>query len=192
MNNILDKNHQYSFEHNKNYITENIEYTCCFLGHRKIIETENLKCSIYKTVDKLIKQHNVHIFLFGSKSEFNNLCLKIVSNLKEKYPHIKRVYIRAEYADIDNNYIRYLLEKYDETYFPEKIRGAGKASYVERNKEMIDKSKFCVVYYDEKYFPQTKKNRCKNPNDYHPKSGTKIAYDYAIRKGVKIINTINI
>lgn len=55
---------------------------------------------------------------------------------------------------------------------------AGKAAYVERNCEMIDNSGACVVYYDERYTPP-KKDR---------KSGTKIAYDYAMKKGVWIIN----
>ncbi len=34
----------------------------------------------------LIENHSVQIFLFGSKSEFNSLCLKIVSELKREYP----------------------------------------------------------------------------------------------------------
>ena len=72
--------------------------------------------------------------------------------------------------------------------YPEKIRGAGKASYVERNQEMINKSYFCVVYYDESYTPQERKNNRKAIVDYQPKSGTKIAYDYAVKKKRKIIN----
>ncbi len=53
---------------------------------------------------------------------------------------------------------------------------SGRAAYVMRNYEMINKSYFCIVYYDEPNAPITRK------------SGTKIALDYAIKKGKQIIN----
>ena len=71
--------------------------TCCIFGHRKINETEELKTKVYNTVEGLITRENVDTFLFGSKSQFDSLCLEQVTNLKEKYPYIKRVYVRAEY-----------------------------------------------------------------------------------------------
>ena len=96
--------------------------------------------------------------------------------------------MRSSYPDISKSYEDYLLEDYEATYFPEKIRGAGKASYVERNQEMINKSAFCVVYYDENYVPAKRKNSKRDLTNYQPKSGTKIAYDYAAKKKCKIIN----
>ena len=80
-----------------------------------------------------------------------------VTELKEKHPHIKRIYVRAAYQYIDDSYKNYLLESYDDTYYPLHIENAGKASYVERNQEMIDKSKYCVIYYDENYLPKRQK-----------------------------------
>ncbi len=164
------------------------EHCCCFFGHRKTAETEELRDKLYAIVENLIKDYEFDTFLFGSKSEFDDLCLNIVTDLKEKYPHIQRVYVRSAYADIDESYTDYLLEMYEDTYFPEKIRGSGKASYVERNREMIDKSKFCVVYYDENYLPPRRKNSRRDLTDYQPKSGTKLAYDYAVKKELTIIN----
>ena len=99
----------------------------------------------------------------------------LVTELKEKYPHIKRIYVRAEYPYISEHYKNYLLESYEDTYYPKKIISAGRAAYVERNYEMIDNSRFCIVYYDEANAPTTRK------------SGTKIALDYAIKKQKKII-----
>ena len=151
------------------------ENTCCFFGHRQIIETEDLKIKLCKIIERLIIEENVDTFLFGSKSRFNSLCYELVTEYKEKYPHIKRIYVRAEYLDISQQYKNYLLESYEDTYYPEKIQGAGRAIYIERNYEMIDKSQFCVVYYDEQNAPTTRK------------SGTKIALDYAIKKGKFII-----
>ena len=146
-----------------------IEYTCCFFGHRTINETEELKVELHKTIEDLIVNENVNTFLFGSKSRFNDLCLEIVSWIKEKYPHIKRIYVRAEFPVISDNYKDYLLESYEDTYYPKKIIDSGRAAYVERNFEMINQSRFCVVYYDESYTPSKRK------------SGTKIALDYAIK-----------
>ena len=148
--------------------------SCCFFGHRTINETEELKLKLYDIIEKLIVDENVDTFLFGSKSRFNDLCYEIVSKIKEKYPHIKRIYVRAEYTDIDEQYTNYLLEFFEDTYYPEHIRNSGKASYVERDYEMINKSHYCIVYYDEQNAPTTRK------------SGTKIALDYAIKKEKQI------
>ncbi len=163
-------------------------YTCCFFGHRKVNQTNELICRLKKTIENLIVVKGVNIFLFGSKSDFDELCLKIVTDLKEKYPCIQRIYVRAEYADINDSYKNYLLESYDDTYYPERIRGAGRASYVERNFEMIDKSDFGVVYYNKNYVPSSGRNSTNALTDYQSKSGTKIAYDYAVKKGIEILN----
>ena len=148
--------------------------TCCFFGHRKINETEELKSKLVEIIEKLIVDENVDTFLFGSKSRFNSLCLELVTEIKEKYPHIKRVYVRAEYQYIDEEYKNFILQDYEYTYYPEKILNSGRATYVERNYEMIDNSHYCIVYYDQPNAPTTRK------------SGTKIAFDYAVKKGKQI------
>ena len=154
--------------------------TCCFFGHRKINETEELKSKLIEIIEKLIVDEKVDKFLFGSKSRFNSLCLELVTEIKEKYPYIKRIYVRAEYPYISEQYTNYLLESYEDTYYPEHIRNSGCAAYVERNYEMINKSKFCIVYYNEPNAPTTRK------------SGTKIALDYAIKqcKQITVLPTI--
>ena len=151
------------------------ENTCCFIGHRTINETEELKSKLYETIEKLIVENSIDTFLFGSRSRFNDLCHEIVTQIKEKYPHIKRIYVRAEYQNIDETYKAYLLENYEDTYYPEQIIGAGKVAYVERNYEMINKSHFCIFYYDEQNAPTIRK------------SGTKIAFDYAVKQKKEII-----
>ena len=54
---------------------------------------------------------------------------------------------------------------------------------------MIDDSDICVVYYDENYLPLRRKNSPRDISDYQPKSGTRIAYEYAIKKEKRVINT---
>lgn len=150
-----------------------------FIGHRKINTTEDIMNKLYTTIENLIVTEKVSNFLFGSKSQFNDVCLQAVTELKKKYPAVKRIYVRAEFPEINDDYKNYLLKSYDETYFPEKILSSGKAIYVERNYEMIDNCKFCIFYFDKKQATLKK-------------SGTKIAYDYAVKKNKVIFNIFDI
>lgn len=164
--------------------------TCCFIGHRKIVVTDELNKKMHDTVKNLIENEKVYTFLFGSKSEFNRFAYKIVTEVKSKYPQIRRIYVRAEFADISEDYKNYLLEGYEDTYYPDKIIGAGKRAYVERNYEIIEKSDFCVCYYDMDYAPPKRKGDNRNLIKNQPKSGTKIAYEYAIKRHKEVINVL--
>ena len=157
----------------------------CFIGHRTIEKNEKLVCALKETVLELINI-GVATFLFGSMSEFNNLSWEVVTKVKKEYPHIKRVYVRSAYQYLDKAYKEYLLESYEETYFPEKVENAGKYSYVERNCEMIDNATYCVFYYNENYIPLKKQSKHSLPKKRN--SGTKMAYEYAAKKEKEIIN----
>lgn len=154
------------------------ENVCCFFGHRTINETEELKAKLVEIIEKMVVEEKVDTFLFGSKSCFNSLSLNVVTELKGKYPHRKRIYVRAEYPYISEDYRNYLLKNYEDTYYPEKIINAGRSSYVQRNYEMIDNSRFCVVYYNDREAPTIRK------------SGTKIALDYAIKRDKRVIRIL--
>ena len=146
---------------------------------RKIDISDLLKIKLYEVIKELITEHNIDIFLFGNKSQFNDICYDIVSELKKDYAHIKRVYVRAQFPHISEDYKSYLLERYEETYFPCNALNAGKVSYIKRNIDMIDNSTYCITYFDESYTPDTRKSS---------KSGTRTAYNYALKKQKKIIN----
>ncbi|MBE6565123.1 MAG: hypothetical protein E7655_07615 [Ruminococcaceae bacterium] len=154
--------------------SKNILHTCCFIGRRKIEESEGLTLSIRQHIERLITEERVNTFLFGSRSDFDRLCLKTVSELQKQYPHIKRIYVRAEFPFIDDTYKAYLLRSYDETYYPEAILGTGRAVYIRRNRHMIDNSRFCIVYLDEASAPRN--------------SGTRQAVAYAKAKGAITVN----
>ena len=160
----------------------------CFIGHRTILKNEELKSSLKQTIINLINK-GATTFLFGSMSEFNDLSWETVTALKANYPFIKRVYVRSTYPHIDESYEKYLLKSYEYTYFPPKLINAGKYSYVERNYALIDNSTYCVFYYNENYVP-TSSRRTKNNMLVQPKrnSGTKTAYNYAIKRNKIIIN----
>lgn len=159
-----------------------------FIGHRKIQNSELLTEQIKQTVLNLIDEKQVDTFLFGSRSDFDDLCLEVVTEIQKERPGIKRVYVRAEYPYISRDYENYLLESYDATYIPENVIDAGKAAYVERNFHMIDKAGLCIFYYDENYKPPLKPATRGRITRDQSKSGTKVAYEYAIRQQKEIIN----
>ena len=148
-----------------------------FIGHRNIKESEELEKRLTETVISLIEREGADVFYFGSKSAFDDLCLKVVTELKERYPHIKRVYARSMYEYVDKSYEDYLLTLYDHTFFPNKVKGAGALSYVMRNCIMIDESDVLVTYFDEAHCRTMSRN-----------SGTKISVEYAIKKKKLVIN----
>lgn len=150
--------------------------TCCFIGHRKISVDNTLSCIIKSEILWLIKQ-GITTFYFGSRSNFNDICLKIVTQFKQDYPELTRIFVRAEYEYIDKDYENYLLNRYDSTYFSKLAHNAGKLVYIKRNQEIINDSDVCVFYFDKNY--KISHNRS---------SGTEIAYDYANHKKKRIIN----
>jgi len=168
-------------------------YTCSFFGHRNVNVSEQLENNIMNLVEYLIINNNCKYFCFGSKSKFDNLCFDIVTKLKKQYSYIVRINYRAENEDyFTDDYKNFLLKIYDEIYFNDNLRKLGKLKYVVRNQAMIDDSDYCIFYYDENYKPPMRKKSKRDLFEYQPKSGTKLAYDYAVNKHKKIINLLNL
>ena len=69
---------------------------CSFFGHREITITEDLKERIREVLDKMIKSENFTIFYFGGFGMFDDLCWQIVTELKDKYTYIKRVFCLSD------------------------------------------------------------------------------------------------
>ena len=177
---------------------------CCFIGHRSIELTDDLLQQLKGTIRRLILEEGVRYFLFGSRSAFDDLCHHIVTELQNEYPHIVRVAYtrRSEYAvkaeekeKLERSWASVLktevkLKDYDAEVQSDRVYSAGKASYVERNQEMIDNSDFCIFYYSESYLPPKRKRTNRDLSTYQPKSGTRLAYEYAIQKsknGEKVV-----
>lgn len=159
-----------------------------FIGHRKLQNNCDFRIQLKEIILALIDHRNADTFLFGSRSDFDDLCLEIVTEIKKERPFIQRIYVRATYPYIDKNYENYLLTAYDTTYIPDNVVNAGKASYVERNFHMIDKADICIFYYDKNYKPPLKPAARGRVFGEQPQSGTKIAYEYAVKKQKEIVN----
>lgn len=176
-----------------------MEKSCCFIGHRKINETEELKKEIHDYAEYLILNENVKRFLFGSRSDFDSFCHGIVTGLKEKYPFIKRVGYTCKSETVVLEREKEKTEQVLSRLFKREIRllgmeeeiehknkyTAGKGAYIERNQAMIDDSDYCVFYYDENYLPPKK---VESLGYYRLRSGTAAAYKYAKRKKKSIKN----
>lgn len=175
--------------------------SCSFFGHRKIEEDEGLKQKVRGIVERLIVEEDVTTFLFGSRSDFDALCHLVVTELKEKYMDIKRIAYTCRHETCVLESERQRWEKIHSHFKKREVHllgveeeyqhitkyTSGRASYIERNEAMIDCSDFCVFFYDEKYRPELRK-RSNGGVYYQPKSGTKLAYEYARRKKKIIIN----
>lgn len=178
--------------------------SCSFFGHRDIELTEELKQNVQEIIEDLIVNHQVTTFLIGTRSDFIDLCYNIVTKLKEKFPKIERhgYRTRSETFFFENE--RERMERIYSKMFKEKVNlciveqqishktmmSAGRASYVERNEAMIQASDYCIFYYDEDYKPKPRKYS-KNGLYYQPKSGTAIAFDFALQKKKNIINVFD-
>ena len=181
---------------------------CCFIGHRKIDKSVELTQKVRNVINDLIENKGVNTFLFGSRSEFDDLCHSIITELQKNNPQIKRIMYtcRSEYAvkkeekkDLEKSWSELLkrnitLKDYDGEMMSDRLWSAGKASYVERNQDMINASDYCVFYYNPQYLPPKRKYSKRDVCEYQPKSGTQIAFDYANQRknGGKDLMIMNI
>ncbi len=164
-----------------------MDHSVCFIGHRKITDTSQLQKRLRDVLSELIAGGTVN-FIFGDHSAFNILCHDAVSELKESNPAINRINFRKDCEEADDYTMRFLISGYEKSICLKGVGKAGRASYVERNRAMIDESEVCVFYYDENYLPPCRKKSKHSISDYQPKSGTSVAYEYAVKKKKNIVN----
>ncbi len=158
-----------------------MEHSACFIGHRKIKDSPELREHIKKTIENLITEKGIANFLFGDHSEFDSLCYKTVTEMQKVYPHIRRIHFRKDYENAEEYTMRFLLKGYEGSICPKGVSKAGKAGYVERNQNMIRESEVCVFYYDTEYMPSRRKESGRSVTTYQPKSGTAVANGYAVK-----------
>lgn len=161
--------------------------TCCFIGHRDIENFSETKEKLKREICGLIER-GVSRFIFGDHSAFNDLCYDTITELKQKYPYIERIKYRKDYQEISESVRIYFLEGFEDNTCHKGVAKAGKAAYVERNRAMITDSDICVFYYNENYQPKRRKESKRSVCTYQPKSGTRLAYEFAVRENKEIIN----
>ena len=161
---------------------------CSFFGHRDTPQTEELKQKVRETVERLIVEEGVNIFLFGSRSKFDELCHIVVTELKEKYPYIRRVAYLCKHETAclvgAGTSLRQKIKnltgrdeyvgEYEEIKKSDRVNSAGKVCYVERNQLIIDNSNFVIIHIEPK-------------SDLKKTSGTLLAKRYAEQRAKKIM-----
>lgn len=162
------------------------------IGHRTVQDKAEVAGRIYDALTDLVENDGADTFLFGGQGEFDRLCFMVVTEMQKIYSQIKTVYVRAQYEHIQQFYEEYLLEYYDETYYPDKVSGSNELCYVVRNFCMIESCDVLLTYCDSNYLPPSKttKNKMMAAIYAHktPNSGTHMAVRYAKKRNKRIIN----
>ena len=149
-----------------------------FIGHRQVHDVSRCETQLKKILETLIVGQNADTFLFGSRSKFNDICYRAVTELKVRFPHIRRIYIRAEYEYISDTYREYLHTQYEESFFPPEISHAGSKVYVERNYLLVRMCDMLITY-------------CSPPIP-NKKSGTQLTVQYARKMKKRIFNMYDV
>ena len=162
------------------------------IGHREVQDKENLFWRISETVFELIENEGADFFYFGGKGEFDALCCLAVTRLQELFPHIKTVYVSAGREEQENSRGDALNKNYNETYYPDSVRGSNKLCYVIRNVAMIEVCDVLLTYCDTNYEPPQRKRKSQSTSptseNKKPKSGTQMAVEFAKKRKKRIIN----
>lgn len=148
------------------------EKVCSFFGHREIELTEELYAITLAAIKKSL-DFGCRVFYFGGYGEFDELCYKIVTQIKEENTalELKRIYCVPQERHLRKGG-RFRRENYEEVvYLMPAFEGWYKSIYF-RNCAMIDKSDFIIFYAEER-----------------EDSGAYKAYKYAKKKkGKRLIN----
>ena len=181
---------------------------CSFFGHRDTPQTDELKQKVRKTVERLIVEEGVDTFLFGSRSKFDELCHIVVTELKEKYPHIQRIAYLCKHESgclagkgkDEQRRIKELtgrdvyIREFEDIKRSDRINSAGRGAYVERNQFMIQDSDYCIFYFQIQSSLSKQQNSKHKKNDNKKRSGTMYVYEYALQQKNrnKIIEIMNL
>ena len=156
------------------YFLDMMDKICCFFGHRDIDITEQLYATTAAEILRSVEL-GCRTFYFGGYGDFDDLCYKIVTRIKDEEPTlgIKRVYCVSQEKYLYKNVRYFKRENYEDViYLQPSFDGWYKSIYF-RNCAMIDVSDVVIFYAEER-----------------EDSGAYKAYKYA--KGKKDKNVINL
>lgn len=146
--------------------------TCSCFGHTRVEITEELRTQTKIEIENAIAD-GVRTFLFGGKSDFDDLVYDLVSEIKSQQPElgIKRVFCFPLINDLRKHPRWFIKKEYEALECPEKSFDYWFTSLYYRNIAMIDRSDIVLFYAMER-----------------AESGAYKAYRYAVKKHKKIIN----
>lgn len=154
--------------------------TCCFTGHRCIsndkilIIKQKLRCTLINLI-----QNGYLYFGAGGALGFDTFAELTILELKKEYPNIRLILVlpcinHTKYWNTnDVETYKYIKSKCDKWVY---ISNQNTTNCIkERNKHLVDNSRCCICYLTKTY------------------GGTAYTVNYAIKKGLNVINiaTIN-
>lgn len=149
-----------------------IEKTCSCFGHLDVDITDDLRARTKTEIDKAVSD-GVRIFLFGGRSDFDDLCYDLVTEKKNAEPQlgIKRVFCFALDKQLRKPPWWFKRKEYEALECPTKDFDYWYTSIYYRNLEMIDQSDL-ILFWAEK----------------RENSGAYKTYLYAVKKHKHIVN----
>jgi len=100
----------------------------------------------------LIEKENITIFYFNNYKKFEMYCLNILTELKFKYPNIKRIFCCNNHNIKRSQYFN--KANYDEIVLINSI-DKNKQTIFDYNMSLINKCNFILFYFDEITFSRT-------------------------------------
>ncbi len=150
-----------------------IEKTCSCFGHSKVDITDELIARVRMEIDKAVAD-GVRIFLFGGRSDFDDLCYYLVTEKKNAEPRldIKRVFCFPLDKQLRKPPRWFIRKEYEALECPTKDFDYWYTAIYYRNVAMIDKSDLILFWVEER-----------------ENSGAYKTYRYAVKKHKRIVNT---
>ena len=124
--------------------------SCSFFGHSEINVTDSLKNKLKEVLEDMIKNREYGYFYFGGFGKFDDLCWEIVTQLKQKYPFINRIYCLSDYRHLRKNKRPAWLrdEDYEEFVYLDLDNEYWYTRIYFRNIRMIEISDFVIFYVE--------------------------------------------
>ena len=120
--------------------------SCVFFGHRWVVLTEQEKILLHATIIKLITEEGVEDFIFGGYGDFDSMAYRMVSDIKNDYPQIRKIYAQA-YIPKHQEDMDHLKRVYDFVYLPEGTEvGLQRYAISRRNRSLAKECDFMVCY----------------------------------------------
>lgn len=156
-------------------MTEHIEQTVCFTGHRDIpfLRLLSLKRKLKKTVEDLINQGYCY-FGAGGALEFDTLAAQTVLDLRKTHSQVKLILVLPcksqadRWTDRDKKVYESIKVVADKVVYTSEEYTKG--CMFKRNRHLVDHSSVCVCYLGK------------------DSGGTAYTVRYAVSKGLDIIN----
>ena len=131
--------------------------SCACFGQNEIKNQRALESSLSVMFEYLITEQKSKLFYFGGVGKFDNLCANVLLKLKDRFKHIKLVFVKPAIKDYEN-----LVEfNYDEVVEIKEKTDYDKMPLFARDFKMAKKADFLVFYVEE-----NSKNKAKKILDF--------------------------